>query len=259
MLLNSKKSNYMVFSRSQEVFATRLQVGGLTIEQKEACKVLGVWITEDAGDWTRNTKEICKSAYSRISMLTKLKYVGVKTEDLLEIYSLFIRSRAEYCAVAFHSSLTQEQSKKIENIQKTSFRVILQDMFIDYPSACEMTGYPTLYERRQTRSLSFAKRCLRTEEMARFFPLNPDLPNLLLRDREQFVVNFAHGEKYKNSAIPNCQRLLNEDAKMSKPSQRQRAGEWREWMAGLEDRLRSRREDRHRDTWPGPGGDLDTH
>ena len=90
MKLNSKKSNYMVFTRSQEVFATRLQIGGLTIEQKEACKVLGVWITQDAGDWTRNTKEICKSAYARISMLTKLKYVGVGIEDLLEIYSLFI-------------------------------------------------------------------------------------------------------------------------------------------------------------------------
>ena len=137
--------------------------------------MLGVWITEDGGDWTSNTKEICKSAYSRISMLTKLKYVGVSTEDLLKIYSLFIQSRAEYCAVAFYSSLTQEQSKKIENIQKTSFRIILQDMYVEYPSAREMTGYPTLYERRQNRSLSFAKRCLRTEEMAPFFPLNEDL------------------------------------------------------------------------------------
>jgi hypothetical protein len=93
--------------------------------------------------------------------------------------------------------------------------------------------------------------------MARFFPLNPALPNLQLRERDQFVVNFSHGEKYKKSAIPNCQRLLNDDARSGKSSQRQRAGEWREWMAGLEDRLRRRREDRHRDT--GPGGDQDTH
>ena len=186
-------------------------------------------------------------------MLTKLKYVGVRTEDLLDIYSLFIRSRAEYCAVAFHSSLTQEQSKKIENIQKTSFKIILQDMFIDYPSACEMTGFPTLFQRRENRALSFAKRCLRTDEMAKFFPLNPDLPNLQLRDREQFIVNFAHGEKYKNSAIPNCQRILNIDAKTPKSGQQQRAGEWREWMSGLEERLRTRREERQRDLGPGGG------
>ena len=72
-----KKVKLHGFYKVKEVFATRLQIGGLTIEEEEknACKVLGVWITEDAGDWTRNTKEICKSAYSRISMLTKLKYV----------------------------------------------------------------------------------------------------------------------------------------------------------------------------------------
>ena len=30
-------------------------------------------------------------------------------------------------------------------------------------------------------------------------------------------------------------------------------------MVGLDDRLRRRREDRHRDTGPGPGGDQDNH
>ena len=51
-------------------------------------------------------------------MLTKLKYIGVSTEDLIEIYVLFIRSLTEYCATAFHSSLTLEQSRDIERIQK---------------------------------------------------------------------------------------------------------------------------------------------
>ena len=88
--------------------------------------------------------------------------------------------------------------------------------------------------------------------MARFSPLNQELPNLPLRDREMFVVNFAHGEKYENSAIPNCQRILNVDAKTPKTGQQQRAGEWREWMSGLEERLRTRRE-RQRDL--GPWGD----
>ena len=53
---------------------TRLPIDGQIIQQKEACKILGVWISQDAGDWERNTKEICKSAYSRMSMLTKLRY-----------------------------------------------------------------------------------------------------------------------------------------------------------------------------------------
>ena len=53
----------------------------------------------------QNCQEICRKTYSRLSMITKLKYVGVSFEDLLDIYVLFIRSVMEYFAVAFHSRL----------------------------------------------------------------------------------------------------------------------------------------------------------
>lgn len=111
--LNPSKCSYMLLSRAKVDFVTRLSVGGTKIDQKSATKLLGCWIDEDAGKWSTNTKELIKSAYSRISMLTKLKYTGVKTQDLIEIYSLFIRSRAEYMSVVWHSSLTTEQAKKI--------------------------------------------------------------------------------------------------------------------------------------------------
>ena len=42
------------------------------------------------------------------------------------------------------------------------------------------------------------------------FPLNPDALHDL-RHPEKYKVNFAHTEHYKNSAVPYCQRLLNED------------------------------------------------
>ena len=47
---------------------------------------------------------------------------------------LFIRSRAEYVSVVWHSLLTAEQTKKIENIQKTSLKIILGQDYIDYPT-----------------------------------------------------------------------------------------------------------------------------
>ena len=59
-------------------------------------KMLGVWISEDLS-WSKNTLEITRKCFSRLSLLTKLKYVGVGIEDLLYIYVLFIRSCAEYC------------------------------------------------------------------------------------------------------------------------------------------------------------------
>ena len=78
-------------------------------------------------------------------MITKLKYVGVSIEDLLDIYILFIRSVTEYCAVAFHSSLTKEQSEKLEKIQKTSLKVMLGESYVSYSAALEMCNLQTLY------------------------------------------------------------------------------------------------------------------
>ena len=211
MKINSSKSNFILFSRSSEDFTTRLTINGENIERKSAVKILGVWISEDAGDWSRNVKEICRKAYGRISMLSKLKYSGVSIEDLVEIYCLFIRSCAEYCSVAFGSSLTVEQTNKLSNIEKTCFRIILNEMYVGHIPACEMLGVQPITERRQIRMLTFAKKCAKHPTNARFFPPNENLGvNPLVRSREPFKVNFARTESYRKSTIPHCQRLLND-------------------------------------------------
>ena len=53
------------------------------------------------------------------------------------------------------------------------------------------------------------------------FPLNQDAlyDN---RHTEKFQVNFSHTENYKNSAVPYCQRLLNQDAADQKEKEQAR-------------------------------------
>ena len=68
-------------------------------------------------------------------MLTKLKYVGVSRKDLLDVGMLFIRSVTEYCAVVFHFSLTQDDTRKVEQIQKTCLKLILGEDYLDYDFA----------------------------------------------------------------------------------------------------------------------------
>ena len=96
MKLKEQKCNYMIFSRSSTEFTTRLHINDHLLERVSSFKLLGVQISEDLS-WDKNCQEICRKAYSRISLLTKLKYAGVSIEDLIEIYILFIRSIAEYC------------------------------------------------------------------------------------------------------------------------------------------------------------------
>ena len=153
-------------------------------------------------------KKYAKKAYSRLSMITKLKYVGVNRADLLDIYILFIRSVTEYCAVVFHSSLSQDDSRKLEQIQKTCLKVILGEDYVDYTTALELCGLKTLAARREKRCLDFSTKCTKHTKNSRIFPLNPHY-NKRIRNSEPYLVNFASTEAYKNSAIPYCQRLLN--------------------------------------------------
>ena len=156
-------------------------------------------------------EETCKAAYSRISMLTKLSYAGVSKDDLIHLYKMFIRSKLEYCVVPMHSSLTNQQKAKLEHCQSVSLRVILKNEFNSYEEALKATGLQTLESRRKERCISFARKCIKHPLNKRIFPENISSESAVtMRQREPFKVNFAYTETYKNSAIPYCQRLLNE-------------------------------------------------
>ena len=176
MQLNEAKSNFLIFTRARNDFASRFVINNKNIDRKYVTKLLGVFL-EEGGGWSENTKQICKRSYSKIVVLSKLKYAGVSIEDLLDIYILFIRSCTEYCSVAFHSSLTALQSKAIENIQSTSLKIILQDNYISYSAALEMTGLPTLAERREKRCLAFSLKCLKYPINSKLFPVNKNILN----------------------------------------------------------------------------------
>ena len=166
-------------------------------------KLLGIWLDEDMS-WDTNTRHICKKAFQRIQMLGKLKYAGIHMLDLITIYKLFIRSVTEYCSVVYHSSLTKQQSRKIELIQKASLKIILGNEYTDYKSTMMKFSICSLNERRDERVKKFALKCVSDKYNHEMFPLNKNQNN-----KERFSVNFARTSKYLNSAIPQCQRILN--------------------------------------------------
>ena len=208
MAINEEKSNFMIVTRSKTEFKTRLEINSKNLAQVKEAKLLGVYINEDLS-WSRNCQEICKKAYSRINMLSRLKYAGMKTKDLVNIYILHIRSLTEYCSTAFHYSLTVEQDRKLESIQRVALKVVLGENYNSYEETLEKTSLTTLYERRQVRCLKFAVKATKHPECREMFPLNKSEVTHNTRDREIFQVNFAHTEAYRRSAIPSLQRLLN--------------------------------------------------
>ena len=207
MQINVSKSKYMIVNFSNKYqFNTRLNIDGHSLEQVRSTKLLGVTINDDLS-WHENTQDIIKKANKRLMILHNLTAFCLPIEEMLEIYILYIRSVVEYSAVVWHSSLTQEDSLKIERIQKASLRIILQDKYEDYHQALKFVGLPTLEERRTHLSRNFAKNCVKNKKMADMFPLNPNHSNT--RAHEKFLVQHASTDRLKYSAIPYMQRLLN--------------------------------------------------
>ena len=80
----------------------------------------------------------------------------------------------------------------IEQVQKTAFRIILEDFYTDYSSALELTGLDSLRDRRTQLSLTFAKKCTKSKMNADLFPLNVRTVNT--RPQEKYFVTPARTE-----------------------------------------------------------------
>ena len=71
----------------------------------------------------------------------------------------------------------------------------------------------SLEARRQHLCLKFAKQCIKNEKLRNMFPRNQSNHRMEMRSGEKFVVKKAKTERYKKSAIPCMQRLLNDSEK----------------------------------------------
>ena len=84
-----------------------------------------------------------------------------------------------------------------------------------------MLNLDTLQERRRKQCLKFAKDCLKHEQMKKMFPENEINGIIETRHKEKYKVNKANTERYKKSAIPYFQTMLNEEERI-KTNERKR-------------------------------------
>ena len=161
----------------------------------------------------KNTKFLIQKANSKMRLLHKLVGFGIDKEDLKIIYILYIRSHLEQSCQVWHSSLTLENITDMERVQKNALKIILQEEYSNYAHALEVLGLESLFDRRESLCLSFAKKCTRSnnKQICSMFPLKNIEKSMNTRKTEEYHVNMAKTDRYKNSAIPHMQRLLNKN------------------------------------------------
>ena len=207
MKLNCDKSKYMIFNFSKNYqFNTRLYLEKSLLEQVTETRLLGVIIKDDLS-WHSNTANLCVRAYQRMLILKKLYSFNVPLPDMVNIYCLYVRSVAEQSSVVWSSSITKGQEYDLERVQKVAVRIILDENYISYENALQLTGLKPLQVRRLDLSLKFALKCTKKDETKSMFPLKPIVSNT--RKRGKYRVTPASTSRLAKSAIPSMQRQLN--------------------------------------------------
>ena len=121
MLLNKKKCNAMIFNFCRDYqFTSKILIENEEMEIVSQTKLLGVIVNNNL-TWDDNTKYLVQRANSRLRLLHKLSSFSVPTEDLINIYILYIRSILEQSCQVWHSSLTLENWRERAAFQRSAF------------------------------------------------------------------------------------------------------------------------------------------
>ena len=125
MRLNEKKTKSIIFNFSKKhQFTTKQSVNNVELDVVNETKLLGTVITNNLS-WNRNTEELVKKGFRRMQLLYRAASFTNSRVDLKAIYLTYIRSIVEQSAVVWHSSLSNENRKNLERIQKAAVKVIM--------------------------------------------------------------------------------------------------------------------------------------
>ena len=211
MKVNEKKSKNIIFNFTRDhQFSTEIKLKNENLEVIDKTKLLGAIITSDL-KWHENTKFLVKKANRKMIMLHKFAKFTQNKSHLIHIFKSQVRGVLEYCSTVWHNSLTEADCNDIERVQKAAMRLIMGNKYQGYKEALQYMSLETLKERREKMALNFAKKSLRLDKFSELFPFNNAKHLMKKRNHEKYAVTNANTERYRKSAVPFLQRLLNDD------------------------------------------------
>ena len=210
MKLNARTCHVMVvhFGKTHEPLVD-LSLGNQTLDKVQSVKILGVLLQENL-KWDAHVNGMVTRANKRIYMLRTLKPFRLPIEDLILVYTGYIRPIVEYAVPVWHSGLTKKQTAQIERIQKRALRIILGTQYFSYHHALQITKLQSLHERRRELCLRFAKSLQCSAEFRDWLP-PPRISRYTnsLRNVQTHRAIKCRTERYKDSPIPYLVDLMN--------------------------------------------------
>ena len=174
--------------------------------QGGALQYAGDWSTFLS--WSSNTNYMVARANRKLWFLRRLKALGANKDDLKEVYIKQIRSILEYAAPVWHSSLTLEDSRQIERVQKSAIKIIQGQRYQSYTTALSHMHLEALYTRRNELCRKFARKCWRSNKFNNWFKCDNRV-TITRQQNKKLCEVFSRTLRYEKSPISYFTKLLN--------------------------------------------------
>ena len=139
-----------------------------------------------------------------------MKVLNIEPEIILDFYFKEIRSILEMGCQIFHSGLTKNQSRDIENIQKKALKIILGRLYSCYEEACTLLSCEPLSDRRDTLCLKFIRKAVKRGQHQNIFI--PATSNNKTRSKKQLLKEYTcNTQRFYNSPLVYLSRIHNKN------------------------------------------------
>ena len=153
-----------------------------------------------------------------------MKNFGFTKEDLCKVYRNIVRPVADYCAVVYHSMLSNEQDELLDQCQAHALRCIF-GKDLSYAEMRKRAGVTTFRQRRIELCDKFAKQCPKNPRFARWFPVKTGVRASQRKAAEIYQEKYARCDRLKNSPVFYMRRRLNgKEGKVYGEKYRERRG-----------------------------------
>ena len=209
MKINYKKTKVMIFNPCTSIdFMPELTLENNELEVVDEVRLLGLILRSDL-KWTSNTENMVMKANKRIWILRRLKYLGAKDCDLIDIYLKQIRSVLELAVPAWHGGLTLAEQMDIERIQRSVAHIILGDKYCSYKEALKTLNLESLQARRNKLCLKFARKSEKNDKFVKWFKRSRPKPNTR-QETFKYCDVVARHTRFKKSPLSSLTKMLNE-------------------------------------------------
>ena len=182
---------------------------GDELEVVDETKLLGLVIRSDLS-WRSNTTYMVNRANRKLWTLRRLKRLGTKTNDLLDIYFKQIRSILELAVPVWHPSLTSHDRNRIERVHKSALGIMLGRNYKSYYRALKHFQLKSLFTRREKLCKKFGIKSQKSSKFSKWFkPKLKRIPTRKIPKKYCEADEYARTERFRKSPICFLTKLLN--------------------------------------------------